>query len=198
MRQSISDAATRLFLEKGFDRVTVDEIAEAADVGRMTVFNHFPRKEDLFFGEEQAAFAAILAAVRTRRPGLAPIPALHRLAGRMIRDEASPIRFTEESRRWVEMVAASDALKARAREIRDEATSELANTLAAAAARPQGDLDARLAAQLLLATWTVAFVDAHAIYRRDEDAAAAKAKFLAVVDRGSAAVAGALAGTPYV
>lgn len=46
-RQTISDAATRLFNAHGFDQVTVDEIAEAADVGRMTVFNHFPRKEDM-------------------------------------------------------------------------------------------------------------------------------------------------------
>ena len=37
-RQGISDAATLLFMERGFDHVTVDEIAEAADVGRMTVF----------------------------------------------------------------------------------------------------------------------------------------------------------------
>ena len=197
-RESISDAATRLFVEKGFDRVTVDEIAETADVGRMTVFNHFPRKEDLFFGQEQEAFAAILAAVRARRPGLAVIPALHRLAGRMIRDDASHIRFSEESRHWVEMVAASDTLAARAREIRDAAALTLAETLAEAAGRPQGDHDARLAAQLLLATWTVAFVEAHAIYRRDGDAAAAKAKFLAVIDRGSAGVAAAMAGTPYV
>ncbi|TIV74470.1 MAG: TetR family transcriptional regulator, partial [Mesorhizobium sp.] len=48
-RKAISDTATRLFMERGFDHVTVDEIAEAADVGRMTVFNHFPRKEDMFF-----------------------------------------------------------------------------------------------------------------------------------------------------
>jgi AcrR family transcriptional regulator len=52
-RQAISDVATRLFMERGFDRVTIDEIAEAADVGRMTVFNHFPRKEDMFFDREQ-------------------------------------------------------------------------------------------------------------------------------------------------
>lgn len=52
-RQTISDAATRLFFERGFDNVTIDEIADAADVSRMTVFNHFPRKEDMFFDREQ-------------------------------------------------------------------------------------------------------------------------------------------------
>jgi hypothetical protein len=144
------------------------------------------------------AFAGILAAVRARRPGLAPIPALHRLAGRMIRDETSHIRFCEESRRVVEIVGASDTLKARAREIRDDAAQMLAATLADEVGRRRSDLDARLAAQLLLATWTVAFVEAHEIYGRDGDAAAARAKFLAVVDRGATAVSAALAGTPYV
>ena len=52
-REGISVAATRLFLERGFDNVTVDEIAAAADVGRMTVFNHFPRKEDMFFDRDE-------------------------------------------------------------------------------------------------------------------------------------------------
>ncbi|WP_203589765.1 TetR/AcrR family transcriptional regulator [Streptomyces sp. SID13031] len=51
-RQLISDAATTLFIERGFDHVTVAEVAKAADVAVQTVFNHFPAKEDLFFDEQ--------------------------------------------------------------------------------------------------------------------------------------------------
>src|SRR6202000_1667282 len=65
-RQSISDTATRLFLQRGFDAVTVDDIASAADVGRMTVFNHFPRKEDMFFDREEEMQTLAFEGVRTR------------------------------------------------------------------------------------------------------------------------------------
>ena len=75
-RQAISDVATHLFMERGFDRVTIDEIADAADVGRMTVFNHFPRKEDMFFDREQEAHDLAFDAVRSRAPGTSPIEAL--------------------------------------------------------------------------------------------------------------------------
>jgi AcrR family transcriptional regulator len=51
-RQVISDVATALFLERGFDAVTVAEVARAADVAVQTVFNHFPAKEDLFFDQD--------------------------------------------------------------------------------------------------------------------------------------------------
>jgi AcrR family transcriptional regulator len=65
-RQKISDIATRLFFERGFDRVKIEEIAEAADVSRMTVFNHFPRKEDMFFDLDGEGRADLLDSVRTR------------------------------------------------------------------------------------------------------------------------------------
>src|SRR6201992_500627 len=79
-RQSISDTATRLFLERGCDSVTVDEIAEAADVGRMTVFNHFPRKEDMFFDREEEIQTLAFDAVRSRRRGITPVAATRNLA----------------------------------------------------------------------------------------------------------------------
>lgn len=143
-RQTISDAATRLFFERGFDRVTVDEIADAADVGRMTVFNHFPRKEDMFFDQDQEARDVVLDAVRSRSPGVAPVEALRLLAHQLIAEDRSYIRFFDGSRRFVETVAASEALKARSRSIRDEAAQSLTVELAASVKRPADDPDAIL------------------------------------------------------
>ena len=48
-RQLIADTAWRLFADRGFDRVTVAEIAREAQVAEATVFNYFPTKEDLFY-----------------------------------------------------------------------------------------------------------------------------------------------------
>ncbi len=53
-RQHISDVATGLFLERGFDAVTIAEVAEAADVSVNTVYNYFPAKEDLFLDRSKA------------------------------------------------------------------------------------------------------------------------------------------------
>ena len=56
-RKTISDVATRLFIRNGFEDVTIAEIAAEARVAKMTVTNHFPRKEDLVF-DIRADFAA--------------------------------------------------------------------------------------------------------------------------------------------
>src|ERR1700678_2800846 len=67
MRTAISNVATRLFIERGFDNVTVAEIAEAASVSTMTVFNYFQRKEDLFFDREGESIAFIRRALAARQ-----------------------------------------------------------------------------------------------------------------------------------
>ncbi len=68
-RATIRDAALELFLERGFDAVTVREIAEKADVTPKTVFSHFPHKEALLFFDEDERHALLAAAVRDRPPG---------------------------------------------------------------------------------------------------------------------------------
>jgi AcrR family transcriptional regulator len=78
-RQHIADVAMRAFAERGFDGVTVAEVAAAADVSEKTVFNYFPTKEDLFFDEVPERARALAAAIRDRPPGESVVVALRRL-----------------------------------------------------------------------------------------------------------------------
>jgi AcrR family transcriptional regulator len=68
-REAIAAAARELFAARGFDAVTVEEVAEAADVSRKTVFNHFPAKEDLVFAAGADHRAEVIAAIRARPAG---------------------------------------------------------------------------------------------------------------------------------
>jgi AcrR family transcriptional regulator len=196
-RQGISDAATRLFLERGFDHVTVDEIAAAADVGRMTVFNHFPRKEDLFFDRDEEGREMLREALRQRDPHVAPIETLRLLAHRLVAEQNPIVRFFAGSQSFIETIEGSETLKARARAIRDELAHVVTVALSECVGREPADPEAQFAAGLLLATWTVAFIQAHRTFRQKRDAEAAKAVFLAIVDRGSVGLMAAMAGTPY-
>src|SRR5215510_7354831 len=78
MRQVIADTAEALFAERGFEHVTIAEIARAADVSEKTVFNYFPAKEDLYFDQDQAMEAGLIRAVRDRRPGESVLNACRR------------------------------------------------------------------------------------------------------------------------
>ena len=78
-RREIADTAMRLFAARGFDHVTVAEVAEAAGVSDKTVFNYFPTKEDLFYDEVPQREEALRHAIRSRRPGESILTALRRL-----------------------------------------------------------------------------------------------------------------------
>lgn len=78
-RQRISGEATLLFIRHGFDNVTVAEVARAAEVSTMTVFNYFPRKEDLFLDRAPEGRELLIRAVRERGADETPLAALRRL-----------------------------------------------------------------------------------------------------------------------
>ena len=196
-RRAISLAADRLFFERGFENVTVDEIAAAADVGRMTVFNHFPRKEDMFFDRDEEARETLREALRKRDAEVSPIETLRLLAYQLVRQPAPYLLFSTASRGFIETVEGSETLKARARAIRDEIAGELAVALAESAGRQADDPKAKLASAMLLATWSVAFIEAHRSFRHHGDTEKAKALFLGLVDMGTFGVKAALKGTPY-
>src|SRR5918995_4272700 len=77
-RQQIADTARRLFAERGFEQVTVAEIAREAEVAQATVFNYFPTKEDLFYSRLEAFEAEMLDAIRSRKPGETVVAAFGR------------------------------------------------------------------------------------------------------------------------
>ncbi|WP_219117415.1 TetR/AcrR family transcriptional regulator [Janthinobacterium sp. UMAB-56] len=197
-RQAISNAATRLFFVHGFEQVTVDDIAAAASVGRMTVFNHFPRKEDMFFDREEEGRELLREALRQRAPAMAPIETLRLLAHRLVLEGSPYIAFSAAGQGFIATIEVSDTLKARARAIRDELAQVVAQALTECSGRDAHDPLAPLAASLLLATWSTALIEAHRAFRRDGDAQQAKACFLSLVDQGHVGLNAALAGTPYV
>jgi AcrR family transcriptional regulator len=196
-REAISDAATRLFIERGFDNVTVDEIAAAAGVGRMTVFNHFARKEDMFFDRDEEGRELLRAALRGRDARKTPIETLRLLAHGLVADRSPVVEFSTRSHGFVEAIEASETLMARARAIRDELAQVATVALCESVGRDPTDPDAHLAGQLLLAAWTVAFIHAHRVFQRSRSTKKAEAAFLAIIDKGSMALEAAMAGTPY-
>lgn len=74
-RQAILAAAERLFEERGFDNVTVAQIADAANVSVKTLFVYFRSKEDLVFTDTRL-IEQCLAALRERRPDISPAEAV--------------------------------------------------------------------------------------------------------------------------
>jgi AcrR family transcriptional regulator len=77
-RSVIARAAITLFLERGFDHVSIAEVAEAAGVAKMTVTNYFPTKEHLVISAQVSLIPDLAGAVRGRAPGESPVAALHR------------------------------------------------------------------------------------------------------------------------
>lgn len=128
-RQQIFDAAHRLFRKRGFDSVTVAEIAQAADVSEVTVFNYFPTKEDLFYGGMQFFEEQLIDAVRSRPRGESALGAFRRrlLEGA---DRLAAKETVDAIRKAAKAISTSPDLVARERNIVDRYTRQLAALLA--------------------------------------------------------------------
>jgi AcrR family transcriptional regulator len=154
-RARIREVSNRLFQERGFDSVTVAEVAREAGVSSVTVFNHFPRKEDLFLDRTADVVDLLRAAVRERGEAMDVLDSLHRVAVRLL-DERHPFSGVAElSVPFVKTVAESPALVSRTREILSELQRVLAGELERDA-RFTGD--ATLFAALFLAGYSSMFV----------------------------------------
>jgi AcrR family transcriptional regulator len=157
-RQLIVDTAWRLFADRGFDAVTVSEIARAAQVAKATVFNYFPTKEDLFFFRLEGFAARMVEAVAARDAGETALAAFrrHLLAadGLLDRVAAGDVDALRRLRTVNRVIGASPALRAREREIiaacADSLTAQLAAETGTATGAATGDVAARVAANALI------------------------------------------------
>jgi AcrR family transcriptional regulator len=131
-RELITEAAWRLFAERGFDAVTVADVAAAAEVSPATVFNYFGTKEDLVYGRMEAFEEELLAAIRERPAGDSILDAFSRfvLQERGLLAEADPesaARLATITR----VITESPALLGRERRIYARYTDSLAALIAA-------------------------------------------------------------------
>jgi len=144
-RQAIYEAARRLFAERGFDRITVAEVAREANVSEVTVFNYFPTKEDLFYGGMHFFEEELLEAVRQRKPGESALRAIRRRLLDSVEGLRSKERFVA-IKKANETFAASPSLAARERQIVDRYTRELAELMDG----PEPDVEAVAVATALM------------------------------------------------
>lgn len=147
-RAALSDAALRLFLEKGYDAVSVKDIADAVDISVPTVFNHVPDgKEALIFDDGTERREGLLAAVRERAAGQSVLDALRDfIAGR------GPFvdNPTAEFRRRTELIMNTPALRGYSRTLWIRCEEPLAAAIATEIGRPPDDLTARAVARYVL------------------------------------------------
>jgi AcrR family transcriptional regulator len=131
-REAISNAATALFLERGFDNVSVAEIAAAIDMSKMTVFNYFPTKEDLVMHQIADHVDEATEIVRHRAPGESPVAALRRsfLADLADRNPTTGLSNDERFFAFQRMIMSTPSLKLRLADQWLRAGTSLATTFA--------------------------------------------------------------------
>jgi AcrR family transcriptional regulator len=154
-RQAISGVAMAMFEARGFDEVTISQVAEAAGVSKMTVTNYFPRKEDLVFDRAEVIIGSLADAVAARAPGESLLAAVRRDYAERI--AAGDVTLGVPTPTFARMVGDSHALTSRRREIADLTEQALGDVIAAEA--DADDPQQRIVAAQLASVYRVLFAE---------------------------------------
>jgi AcrR family transcriptional regulator len=159
-RQMLVDTATEMFLERGFDAVTVAEIAMMCEVSPTTVFNHFPTKESLVLDLPDELLAALRTALAD--PGTTPLEAMLRILAGELDNLISWLEARKDKtwaadavQRFEAMVRDTPALRAHHRNMLQQMTAAACEVLAERARLSTSDPEPQIAAAALLGLWSV-------------------------------------------
>ena len=154
MRERIAETAWRMFGERGFERVTVVDVARATGVSEATVFNYFPSKEDLFYSRLESFGERLVEAVRGRPPGESALVAFRRqllaTGGLLTRVASGDADALARLRTVNRVIADSPALRAREQRAFTDCAQALAEALAEEPGTPYDDFTALVAAYALV------------------------------------------------
>ena len=162
MRQQLSDTATQMFMERGFDAVRVTEIAEVCGVSEKTVFNYFPTKESLILDRLESTMASLRTGLA--EPGVSPVEAALRILDRELGAMTSwlaaqddPVQAGAMIRRFGTLIRATPSLRAHQSDMMDQFVAVAAAILAERAGMNRDDPEPQIAATALLGLWRVQF-----------------------------------------
>jgi AcrR family transcriptional regulator len=166
-RQLISDTATNLFLERGFDEVRISEIAAACEVSEKTIYNYFPTKESLVLDREESIAADIRWALGAD-PGMSPVEAaVHTISEDLTRmlqywnDGAISPTDLSLFRRFRDMLENTPSLRAAQREMMDRLVEVAAHAMAERAGIDPEEPEPLIAANAIMGLWRVQFTAMH-------------------------------------
>jgi AcrR family transcriptional regulator len=161
-RQRLSDTATLMFLERGFDAVRVIEVAAACDVSEKTVYNYFPTKESLVLDRWETTAQALRAGLTDT--GEHPVDTVQRiLAGELaaliawLDAQQDRAAAAGQVRRFGRLIATTPALRAYQSDAMNELVVTTAGLLARGAGLSPDDPEPQLAATALIGLWGVHF-----------------------------------------
>lgn len=191
-RLAISNIATKMFIERGFDDVTVAEVAAAADVSVATIFNYFETKEELFFDREGEVIEAQRRFILERKAGETVTSVLHREFLAAI--DAGLPQFMARGANFLRTIEGSSALRARARLGFEKAEASLAETIAEETEAVAGDPTPQIVAAMLVAIQRTLIESAAAAALRGDAVASTKRRLRQACDRAFVLLEGGMRG----
>ncbi|MFD8705928.1 TetR/AcrR family transcriptional regulator [Kitasatospora sp. NPDC059648] len=195
-RELLADTALVLFAERGFEQVTVAEVARAAGVSPNTVFNYFPTKEDLFFDRQDEVVAHLAEVVRRRPAGSSAVDAVRAdlLAG--VAGGDPTVGLNPEVNAFWRIIADSPALRARLLELGERAEAALAAVLAEESGADPEDPFPGIVAGAVAGAHRAVLAEIRRAMVAGEPAGAVRERIEAAVERAFGLLGTGLAGYP--